>query len=46
MALVGRSSGAQLALIAAYTRAVSIDAVVSFYGPTDLADRLADAAVS
>jgi acetyl esterase/lipase len=37
LALVGRSSGAQLALIEAYTEPSRIDAVVSFYGPTDLA---------
>ena len=35
--LVGRSAGAQLALVAAYTNDVpKISAVVSFYGPTDL----------
>lgn len=38
MALLGRSSGAQLALIAAYTRSGQFAAVVSFYGPTDLED--------
>lgn len=36
LALVGRSAGAQLALVAAYTGADHIAAVVSFYGPTDL----------
>jgi acetyl esterase/lipase len=37
MALVGRSSGAQLALLAAYTPgAPPVSAVVSLYGPTDL----------
>jgi acetyl esterase/lipase len=34
--LVGRSSGAQLALVAAYTDSERIEAVVSFYGPTNL----------
>jgi acetyl esterase/lipase len=38
VALVGRSSGAQLALVAAYTQPARIDAVVSYYGPTDLAE--------
>jgi acetyl esterase/lipase len=42
LALVGRSSGAQLAMIAAYDGrarpAVPIAAVVSYYGPVDLAD--------
>lgn len=50
LALMGRSSGGQLALLAAYTaddptlrpgscdaRETSVRAVVSFYGPTDLA---------
>jgi acetyl esterase/lipase len=37
VALVGRSSGAQLALVAAYT-SDRIGAVVSIYGPTDLAE--------
>lgn len=37
--LVGRSSGAQLALLAAYRPgAPPVRGVVSFYGPTDLAD--------
>jgi len=36
LALLGRSSGAQLALVAAYTNPARIDAVVSFYGPTNL----------
>jgi acetyl esterase/lipase len=36
VALLGRSSGAQLALVAAYANPARIDAVVSFYGPTDL----------
>jgi acetyl esterase/lipase len=37
IALVGRSAGAQLALVAAYAGdAPKISAVVSFYGPTDL----------
>jgi len=38
LALVGRSSGAQLALVTAYTGTDHIAAVVSFYGPTDLED--------
>jgi acetyl esterase/lipase len=39
MALVGRSAGAQLALIAAYEDGTpAIDAVVACYGPTDLAE--------
>ncbi len=39
MALVGRSSGAQLALVAAYEEnAPRVSAVVSFYGPVDLAE--------
>jgi acetyl esterase/lipase len=38
-ALLGRSAGGQLALIAAYDAPdLPIKAVVSFYGPTDLAD--------
>lgn len=42
-ALLGRSAGAQLALVAAYDRrrgpgAVNVKAVVSFYGPVDLAE--------
>ena len=36
IALVGRSAGAHLALLAAYTGA-PVKAVVNFYGPTDLA---------
>ena len=37
VALLGRSAGAQLALVAAYQTAASpVRAVVSFYGPTDL----------
>ncbi len=37
-ALIGRSSGAQLALLAAYeARPAAVSAVVSYYGPTDLA---------
>jgi acetyl esterase/lipase len=36
LALVGRSAGAQLALVSAYTGTDQIAAVVSFYGPTDL----------
>ena len=38
MALVGRSSGAQLALVTAYTGGDQFAAVVSLYGPTDLAE--------
>lgn len=39
LALVGRSAGAQLALIAAYEpNAPRIRGVVSYYGPVDLAD--------
>ena len=39
MAILGRSSGAQLALVAAYEpRALPVSAVVSYYGPVDLAD--------
>ena len=38
LALVGRSAGAQLALLAAYTlHDPAVKGVVSFYGPTDLA---------
>jgi acetyl esterase/lipase len=37
IALVGRSSGAQLALVEAYTDPARFSAVVSLYGPTDLA---------
>jgi len=39
IALVGRSAGAQLALVAAYTsESPRVSAVVSFYGPTDLVE--------
>jgi acetyl esterase/lipase len=39
MALIGRSAGAQLALLAAYeTGAPTVRAAVSFYGPVDLAE--------
>ena len=39
LALVGRSAGAQLVLLAAYQAgASSVRAVVSFYGPTDLVE--------
>ena len=38
IALLGRSSGAQLALVAAYSGSNQIAAVVSLYGPTDLAE--------
>jgi acetyl esterase/lipase len=37
MALLGRSSGAQLALVAAYMQPALFAAVVDFYGPTNLA---------
>ncbi|HVT40707.1 MAG TPA: alpha/beta hydrolase [Gemmatimonadaceae bacterium] len=39
MALIGRSAGAHLALLAAYTDGpVPVRAVVSYYGPVDLVD--------
>ena len=39
MALLGRSAGAQLAMVAAYEPgALPINAVVSYYGPVDLTD--------
>jgi acetyl esterase/lipase len=39
LVLVGRSAGAQLALVAAYESApADIAGVISFYGPTDLAE--------
>ena len=39
IALLGRSAGAQLALVAAYqANAPSVRAVVSYYGPTDLVE--------
>ena len=39
MALIGRSAGAQLAMVAAYEAgAPPISAVVSYYGPVDLVD--------
>ncbi len=38
LALVGRSSGAHLAMLAAYESPSPIAGVVSFYGPVDLAD--------
>ncbi|MDZ4862908.1 MAG: alpha/beta hydrolase [Gemmatimonadota bacterium] len=38
LALIGRSSGAQLALVAAYTDTLPIRAVISYYGPVDLVD--------
>ncbi|HXG87027.1 MAG TPA: alpha/beta hydrolase [Vicinamibacterales bacterium] len=38
MALIGRSAGAQLALIAAYQREPGVAGVVSYYGPADLAE--------
>lgn len=37
LAIVGRSAGAQLALVAAFTAEPRPAAVVNFYGPTDLA---------
>src|SRR5438270_883194 len=36
IALIGRSSGAHLALLSAYQPDIHVRAVVSFYGPTDL----------
>jgi acetyl esterase/lipase len=42
VALIGRSAGAQLALVAAYTPApLHVRGVVSFYGPADLSDAYA-----
>jgi acetyl esterase/lipase len=38
LALIGRSAGAHLALIAAYEPGPPVAAVVSYYGPVDLAD--------
>ena len=38
MALVGRSSGAQLALVEGFTEPARFSAVISLYGPTDLAE--------
>lgn len=38
LALIGRSSGAQLALVAAYTDTLPIRGVISYYGPVDLVD--------
>ena len=38
LALLGRSSGAQLAMVAAYSGSDQIAAVVSLYGPTDLTE--------
>ena len=39
MALIGRSAGAQLAMVAAYEAgAPSVSAVISYYGPVDLVD--------
>ena len=38
VALIGRSAGAQLALMAAYSGTTPVRAVVSFYGPTDLTE--------
>ena len=43
IALVGRSAGGQLALLAAYTiKRIPIRAVVSLYGPTDLTEAYED----
>jgi acetyl esterase/lipase len=36
LAMLGRSAGAQLATIAAYTSAMPIQAIVNYYGPVDL----------
>jgi acetyl esterase/lipase len=38
MALLGRSAGAQLALVAAYQGTPLVRAAVGYYGPTDLAE--------
>lgn len=38
MAVVGRSAGGQLALVAAYSGRTPVRAVVSFYGPADLTE--------
>ena len=38
MALVGRSSGGQLALVEAYTEPSRFAGVIAYYAPTDLAD--------
>ena len=38
MALIGRSSGAQLALVEAFAEPGRFSAVISLYGPTDLAE--------
>lgn len=38
LVLIGRSSGAQLALVAAYTDTLPIRGVISYYGPVDLVD--------
>ncbi|MEX0901864.1 MAG: alpha/beta hydrolase [Pseudohongiellaceae bacterium] len=37
IALIGRSAGAQLAMLAAYTSEIPVRGVVSYYGPTELA---------
>jgi acetyl esterase/lipase len=42
LVIVGRSAGAQLALVAAYTAEPAPAAVVNFYGPTDLAGGWSD----
>ena len=38
IALIGRSAGGQLALMAAYSGRTPVRSVVSFYGPTDLTE--------
>jgi acetyl esterase/lipase len=38
LVLIGRSAGAQLALVTAYTELSPVAAVVSLYGPTDLSE--------
>lgn len=38
IALIGRSAGAQLALVAAYRDSANVAAVVSYYGPTNLSE--------
>ena len=42
IALMGRSAGAHLAMLAAYQNAAPIKAVVSYYGPVDLVRGYAD----
>lgn len=38
LVLIGRSSGAQLALVAAYIDTLPVRGVISYYGPVDLVD--------